>query len=398
MRKVIVVSELFYPNLTSTAYIMTKIAKHLAINQDVSVVCADVNYDANTAKGPADLLHGIDVFKVTSKVRNKNSLLTRVFGSVFLAIALSWQVLRHVRRNDTVFAVTNPFLLVLAMRFIRLFKKFDYVLLVHDVFPENTVPAGLLKPGSVAYRILKAVFDWSYAKADRLIVLGRDMKNLVSGKIKTSEQIHIVENWYDDELTETVDFDRNVYCQRNLDNKILIGFAGNIGRLQNLQGFVNTYAKIDNGNIVLSVIGHGACEEQVKREIKNAKKQADFIFMGARPRVEQSMFIESFDIGLITLAKGMYGLGTPSKTYNLLALGKPILFVGDKGSEIDLLIKETDIGWSFDWSELDALKLFLTNLKEVDAVKSLNAARLANERYTSAVILNKIKQIINDGH
>ena len=41
----------------------------------------------------------------------------------------------------------------------------------------------------------------------------------------------------------------------------------------------------------------------------------------------------------------MYGLGVPSKSYNIMAAGKPILYIGDKTSEIALCIQEYEIGW-----------------------------------------------------
>ena len=58
----------------------------------------------------------------------------------------------------------------------------------------------------------------------------------------------------------------------------------------------------------------------------------------------------------------MYGLGVPSKVYNSMSAGLPILYVGDEGSEIDRYIKNYNIGWSFNWSQIESLKEFLNNL------------------------------------
>ena len=41
----------------------------------------------------------------------------------------------------------------------------------------------------------------------------------------------------------------------------------------------------------------------------------------------------------------MYGLGVPSKSYNIMASGKPMLFIGDRQSEIALCIEEYSLGW-----------------------------------------------------
>ena len=46
----------------------------------------------------------------------------------------------------------------------------------------------------------------------------------------------------------------------------------------------------------------------------------------------------------LCLGKGMFGLGVPSKAYNLIAAGLPILFVGPKDSEISNLVNENELG------------------------------------------------------
>jgi hypothetical protein len=58
----------------------------------------------------------------------------------------------------------------------------------------------------------------------------------------------------------------------------------------------------------------------------------------------------------------MKGLGVPSKTYNYMAAGKPVLFLGDRGSEVDNYISRHDCGWSFCWSEENNLVDFLRGL------------------------------------
>lgn len=62
-------------------------------------------------------------------------------------------------------------------------------------------------------------------------------------------------------------------------------------------------------------------------------------------RSRQNDFLNACDVAIITLTEGMYGLGVPSKSYNIMATGKPILFIGDKNSEIAICIKEYDLGW-----------------------------------------------------
>jgi glycosyltransferase involved in cell wall biosynthesis len=48
---------------------------------------------------------------------------------------------------------------------------------------------------------------------------------------------------------------------------------------------------------------------------------------------------------MISLLPGVTGAGVPSRTYNLMAAGKPIIAVTREDSEVALLVREENIGW-----------------------------------------------------
>ena len=76
-----------------------------------------------------------------------------------------------------------------------------------------------------------------------------------------------------------------------------------------------------------------------------AERHENTVYAGFRSRSNQNDFLNACDIGIVTLADGMYGLGVPSKSYNIMATGKPILYIGESDSEIALCIKRYNIGW-----------------------------------------------------
>ena len=85
-------------------------------------------------------------------------------------------------------------------------------------------------------------------------------------------------------------------------------------------------------------------------------------------------------IAIVTLQDGMYGLGVPSKTYNILASGRPILYFGPPNSEVDRLIQEEGIGysgWPHTW-----------NREELVAM-GMKARKLAERDYSEKKILQK---------
>lgn len=391
MRKLFIVSELFYPNRTSTAYIMTELANYLAKSHKVSVITTNIRYDDNITSDVENLEYNVIRKKVGDV--NKNSFFSRIKGAVGSSLVLAYELFKNVKKGEKVLVVTNPFLIIFFIAVLRIFKKFEYNLLVHDVFPENTIPAGLKSKKSFSYKLLKIIFDWSYRKADKLIVLGEDMKQLLVQKGVFDFSIDIIPNWYDEELS-LPDFNRSEYLGiPNLEQKVVVGFAGNIGRVQGLDDFLKSFIKVSNNNLVFVAVGTGAMIGDLKE--KYCTKN-NIYFLGNKPRNEQSYFLNSFDISLVTLAKGMYGLGVPSKSYNILKTGKPILYIGDSNSEIDLMIKNENCGWSFNWEEKAQLITFLANIKASDINKfKIKNQELAESKFNSSSIKNQFFTVIN---
>lgn len=391
MKKLFVVSELFYPNKTSTAYIMTELAKYLASSYSVSVLTTDIKYDENLSDELEKLNFSITRKKVGSV--DKNSFFSRVKGALGSSYVLSKELFKNIKKGDKALVVTNPFLIILFVAIIRVFKKFEFTLLVHDVFPENTIPAGLKKESSLSYKILKRIFDWSYRQADKIVVLGGDMKKLIEKKGVSSKKIEVISNWYDEDVI-SCNLDREKYLGvTNLQDKLVIGFAGNVGRVQGLDKFIECFKKANNNKLVFVVIGEGAQLEELK---VNSKECENIYFLGSKPRNEQSKFLNSFDIALITLAEGMYGLGVPSKSYNILKVGKPILYIGDDSSEIDMMISTNNCGWSFSWSESEKLVELLNSLKDLEKTNFReNNISLAETKFSLPIVIEKFKTVLD---
>ena len=86
-------------------------------------------------------------------------------------------------------------------------------------------------------------------------------------------------------------------------------------------------------------------------------------------------FIQRCDIGIVSLSKGMFGLGVPSKSYQLLSSGKPILFIGEPDSEISDLVVENNIGWSLNISNQDDIINFFNNLSGIERESLISMGR-----------------------
>lgn len=395
MKTLWIISELFPPEETSTAFILGEIANSMADKYDVRVICGPEIYDKRKKSDPNNNFELNPKVKV-AHVKGINTDKNTFGGKTIRFAVISRQLYRATKKNvlpgDKVLIVTNPAPVVALVSKLKRNKQFELNILVHDVFPENTAPAGIKMP-LFAYKLLKNVFDKAYSRADQLIVLGRDMKQVMANKIARFSHIPnitIIENWADLDIVSPVE-------NLNQSGNIVLEYAGNIGRVQGLQALIEDLKTSKNENVQFHLWGTGAEEGKLK-DFVSKEGMKNVVFNGAYLRSKQNEVINSCDLALVTLTDGMFGLGVPSKTYNIMAAGKAILFIGNAESEIGLLVKEKQIGYVFEPADRTAIVEFLSNLsveKRIEFKEMGCRARIVAEKeYAKEIILNKFIESI----
>lgn len=364
-----IVTELFPPDETSTSYILGEIANAMVEKYQVKVICGPEIYDKRKKldeNNKFKLDASIEVFRAKGADLDKNTKKGKALSFLLMSKRLYDLAKKNIMKEDKVLMVTNPAPLVLLMSRLKKSRGFEWHVLVHDVFPENTIPAGLNMP---MYNLVKALFDKAYRRADQLIALGRDMRQVLDEKVRNGSKreeglpkISIIENWADL---------KGIKPQPMPDGQIILEYAGNIGRVQGLDKVIDNLPD----NVELHLYGTGSMEEEIMK-----MNHPRVFFHGPYFRSQQNEVLAACHMAIVTLQEGMYGLGVPSKTYNILASGRPVLYFGPKDSEIDLLVRENGIGfcgWPEKW-DMEELKMMGTKARE-----------LAEREYSECTILNK---------
>lgn len=195
----------------------------------------------------------------------------------------------------------------------------------------------------------------------------------------------IIENWADLDIVSPMESAMH-------PDKFVLEYAGNIGRVQGLQTIMEDIRAAGNEKLEFHLWGTGA-EENSLKDYAACQGMENVVFHGAYLRSKQSEVINSCDLALVTLAEGMFGLGVPSKTYNIMAAGKAVLFIGEPTSEIGLLVKEKQIGYVFEPSDREGIVKFLSELSPVKyfefAEMGKRAREVAEKEYAKEIILNK---------
>lgn len=279
--------------------------------------------------------------QMTPRVRS--SVLLRMFLKLFISLRLLLKVIASAQRGDVVFSGTNPEILLPMLVLLKPLLGFRLCVLVHDVFPENLVPAGVLKPSDMSYRVLAALYRHIYRRFDATIVIGRDMQQLVNAKA-SNRRSTIVHNWVDQDDVQPMDrMASGVIEKLGWQDHVVFQFYGNMGRLQGMDALLQGLERVQASNAAFLFIGSGVMQPDVEQ------------FCAAHPRghylrsqaaFDRSALLATCDVALVCLQPGMFGLGVPSKAYFSLAADRPLVAIMDDGSEIALIVREYGLGWT----------------------------------------------------
>jgi colanic acid biosynthesis glycosyl transferase WcaI len=349
-KKVWIVSELYYPEETSTGYIVTRIAEGLSPYYPTHALCSQPTYSARGISAPVrEVCNGVVIRRCRATTLNKDVLLFRLVNLLTISLSMFFHAVGSFGKGDVVLVATNPptlpFFIAVACRI----RGAKCVLLVQDVYPESLVAAGLLDGRSFSVSFLNRLNLVLYGAMERISVVGRDMDALVRKKLVdgTSANIVIIRNWADADQIIPSPRERNeLLKQLGLLGKFVAQYAGNIGRVHGIETLLKT-AKILHGadaDMHFLFIGSGAKKKWLEDAVReNGLKNVTVL--SNRPRCDQQNFLNACDVAITAFVPGMTGVGVPSRMYNIFSAGKPIIAAVEEDSELGLVVREENVGW-----------------------------------------------------
>ncbi|OUL37713.1 hypothetical protein BV372_01820 [Nostoc sp. T09] len=410
MQRIWILSELYFPEETSTGYILTYIAEGLAEEYEVKVITGPAtNFLHRDAYPDYEIKNGVEIFRCQSTGFNKDFFWGRLVNLVVQSTSILWKAGKLCQRKDIILVVTNPPLLPFVALVLKWLKNCQFVLLIHDVYPEVLVATGLCSSSSLIARIGRIVSALLYTQASKIITLGRDMAKIVKDKLSNnlnkeniSSKIYLIPNWAEHETVKPSDRNNNLLLQElGCCDRFVVLYAGNMGKTHGIEdlGEVANILQVDS-NIHFVVVGFGAKKKWLEEYVKSYNLQnINIIPLSARPRSEQSVSLNAGDVALISYLPGMAGVSVPSRMYNQMAAGKPIIAVADDWSELAEVVREENIGWVIKPGNIQELVWtiqFAANNRDLCTQMGLRAAEVAKNKYNFAQTNQAYKELFKE--
>jgi glycosyltransferase involved in cell wall biosynthesis len=405
--KVLILCQLFYPELVSTGQTLTELGEALTeLGVNVEVCCGPPTIIREAKKTPKDSIYqGIRIHRVWGTRFPKLSTAGKIINQITYAAATFFYLLfRQIDRP--ILVVTNPPFLGVVCAVLKKVKKLRFIYLVFDVYPDTAVNLKMIKKNGIMAKIWESCNKLVFASCDAYIVIGRCMAEVIrkkmdgkhASKIKGKERI--IHVWGDDRNIQPLSKEKPVKYRKRwcLDGKFVLGYSGNMGRFHEMETIAKAAKAIrGNDDIRFLFIGEGYKKKWLQEFVE--KNQLDNCILDTYvPREDLPEVLNLFDLGLVSLSPGQEGLSVPSKTFGLLAAGVPVIAVMSSVSEIAKIIEEESCGRVISPGDEDALvetiQLLYKNREVLDRMKK-NARKAIDRKYSLEKAANAYAKLIS---
>lgn len=242
---------------------------------------------------------------------------------------------------DGVLAVSPPPTLALTGWAIAKKRKASFVFNVQDIYPDVAVDLGILKDRRVlaaSYRLER----WSYEVADAVTVLSEDLQDNVARKTSHPEKVRVIPNFVDTDWIRPSERANAYRREFGLEGKTVVMYAGNVGLSQGLDLVIDAASALSYEDDLVFVINGGGADRE--RLIAKARGLDNVRFVDIQPADRLPEVLAAGDIHLVMLKRGLARSSVPSKTYSILAAGRPLLASVDEGSEVANVVTRAGAG------------------------------------------------------
>jgi len=396
-----IVVEFFYPDVDADAQFAYDLAKGFTERgENVQVICQRglkfVELLQDKLK-KSEVIQGIEIHRLPDAFSNKTLIQKFLRHSVFY-ISLIAKLINSTSRNSRLLIISTPPYNGFIAALIKAFKNYRYFFAIKDVYPDVMVSNNIIKNNGLTYRLLNWATKVSYRYADNIFTLGPFMTEKIRDKVKVNNKVVEIPNWGFEELYPLNKKENPLIEKFNLKDKFVVLYSGNHGYGHEFETLLLGAKRLSReyDDIYFVFIGGGVRFNEIQ-EFKKNNPDVHILSYDYLPFEQLNYGLNLADVSLITMRNNWKGMMVPSKTYGIMAVGSPIVYVGPR-SDISWAIEKFNCGYIVNNGNVDE---FIKRIKELYYNKKLRktlgmkARRGFEEEYTKKKIMEKYLSVLN---
>jgi glycosyltransferase involved in cell wall biosynthesis len=396
--KILLLNLYYPPDTSATAKMAHTAVDEMSVHHQVTVICGRPSYDPSEQRTwrlfQMELVGRTRIIRAGSTAFPRYEMKKRMMNYLsYVALAVPRALLA---RCDVVLAMTDPPFQGIVGAIVAWLKRKPYVYNIRDLYPDMAVGGAIVEPGEFA-RLWEKLHRWALRRAQRVIVLGEDMRARIIAKgVEASRMVvvrdgaevlppHVPVPSPDPDVVRTI---------RGSFSFVLV-HAGNLGFYGAWNTLVVAGRRLASEGVTLVFIGSGAQRGQIEAAASGAR---NIRFLDFFPSSKIPSVLAAADAHIITVKRGLEGVVVPSKLYGILAAGKPVVAVAPKETDVVSLGLQRGFAVAADPDKPEEVVAAIRELLfDPNKLKSLGeAARAAAPDYDRVKELRKFVQTIEE--
>jgi len=302
------------------------------------------------------------------------------------------------KKGNILFLRTPPLQLGLTGFLAAKLRGVLVVLNVQDIHPDLSIESGILR-NRTAIRFAQGLEKWVYRISDHIIVIGDGfLKNLLDKGVPR-KKLSIIPNWVDTDFLRPFSKDNPVSRKYGLHDKFVMMYSGTISISSNraLEKVLEAAVSLrEDKDIVFVIVGEGLKRAELQKRADEFGTD-NVRFLPFQPYEDLPRLLASSDVLLVPLDKEKSQMSVPSKLYNFLAAGRPVLGLAPPDSEVAALIRGTRCGEVVPPDDIAGIRETVLRMKaNPDACREMasNARRYVVDNFARKMITDRYEALL----
>jgi glycosyltransferase involved in cell wall biosynthesis len=287
---------------------------------------------------------------------SRNSIIARLVTWLIGSIQIIFKIWFRYKRSH-LFIVSNPPTAPL----LPLICKNSYSLLFYDVYIEKPMELPVLKKLSPLNKLWVKAHIKVIRGSRSTFTLTEGMRNVLS-RFAGEDNIRVIPVWTDNSFLKPLPKGKNNFIiDHGLENKFIVMYSGNLGASSGIETIVDIAKSVNQSDIFFVIVGDGIRKTFIQNRVREMGLSNCIFLPWQHPSI-LPYSLAAADLAVVSLSSSASERSIPSKLYNFLSVGVPILGLANSKSDLANFIAGNSVGFYFEHSKIKEISDYITRI------------------------------------
>jgi colanic acid biosynthesis glycosyl transferase WcaI len=250
-----------------------------------------------------------------------------------------------VDKPDILLVPSPPLTIGLQAWLLSLLHRAPFIYNVQEVYPDVAVRLGVLRNRTLI-RLMEWVERFVYSRARMITPISEWFRRALSTKNIPADKLRVISNFVDTDFMQPGERPNEFSTEHNLDGKFVVLYAGNVGLTQCFEDVLTAAQNLAHlTDLQFVIVGGGARWNWLEAELSR-RGLANIKLLPYHHRSRMLQIYGSTDLCLVPMKAGMAQETFPSKIYEIMAAGRPVVVSAETDSELAWVVQTAGCGWA----------------------------------------------------